>query len=283
MGFAAAFCSCASEGLVECVGIPSAAIGREQPAVVVLPRVYLEEPEARFPVLYLLHGAQGDHWSWVKASPLVSLVRTYRLIVVCPNGGPRGWYVNSPFVKNSAFESHIIKELIPYVDSHYRTIPCREARAIAGYSMGGHGAITLAAKHPELFCSASNLSGILDITRWPGFWGISRVLGAFEQNRELWRANSAMGLAERFAGEARCVKLMIDCGFGDIAYPENLEFHEKLTALGVEHVFKGRPGRHDWCYWSSNLAEHIQFHVRCWSSFNSVDLTGEPAEGSCVR
>jgi len=236
-------------------------MGRPHPAVVVLPAAYRDEPDSRFPVLYLLHGAQGDHWSWAKATNLVREVARRRLIVVCPNGRPNGWYVDSPRVRGSNVESHIIGELIPYVDSHYRTIPRREGRAIAGYSMGGHGALVLASRHPESFTSASSLSGILDITRWPGHWGIARVLGPFQEGRELWRASSATGRAETFARDSRGLRLMIDCGLDDIAYPENLEFHGLLARLGVPHVWKERPGRHDWRYWSAHLAEHLDFHL----------------------
>jgi endo-1,4-beta-xylanase len=55
----------------------------------------------------------------------------------------------------------IIKELIPYIDSHYRTIPKREARVIEGFSMGGFGALKFAFKYPELFCSVVGGSPVL--------------------------------------------------------------------------------------------------------------------------
>ena len=254
-------CETAGRTDIRRVVIESPAMGRPWPALVCLPPSYGLEPERRFPVLYLLHGAKGEHSSWLRSTPLARLLGTRDLIVVCPNGRVYGWYVDSQYRPNSNVETHIVKELIPYVDREFRTDPRREARAIAGYSMGGHGALTLAAKHPELFSSASSLSGILDTVRWLGHWGLEGTFGPLEESRGSWVASSAMGRAEDFTGRAREVRLLVDCGFDDVAYPENVDFHEKLLSLGVPHEYRERRGRHNWAYWSAHLAEHLDFHL----------------------
>jgi S-formylglutathione hydrolase FrmB len=269
IALATAFASCDSAvttrggARVESISIESRAMGKPWPALVILPPAYFAEKERRFPVLYLLHGASGDHQSWVRYTSVLSDIEKRELIVVCPYGRTYGWYVDSPRRENSKVETHVVKELVPHIDANYRTVAGRESRAIAGYSMGGHGAVTLAAKHPEMFVSASSLSGILDITRWPRHWMLTEVFGPMDESREFWVANSAMGLAKAFTASAKEVSLFVDCGRADVAFEENRDFHRLLGKLGVAHVYKDRPGGHNWEYWSDHIAEHLDFHLKC--------------------
>jgi putative tributyrin esterase len=252
--------------------VQSSAMGRPWPAVVLLPPSYETDVGRRFPVIYLLHGAGGDQWSWVRSSAIEQYLRSREVICVCPSGRAYGWYVDSPYVADSQLESFIAKELVPFVDSAYRTDARREARAICGFSMGGHGAMTLSAKHPDTFLSASSMAGIMDITRWPGEWRIADVLGPLEENRALWESSSAIGLADAFAGTAHDVRLLVDCGRGDFAYPENRDFHERLCSLGVEHEYREVDGEHNWKYWTARLETHLDFHLA------QFDLVPERAE-----
>ena len=88
------------------------------------------------------------------------------LIFVCPNG-ENSWYWDSPLNKDSQFETFVSRELVSYVDGHYRTLPSREKRAITGLSMGGHGALWLAIRHQDVFGAAGSTSGGLDIRPFP--------------------------------------------------------------------------------------------------------------------
>jgi len=245
------------------IAIDSAAMGeKEWPALVVLPPAYRAEPDRRFPVLYILHGAGGDHVSWVDYLPLAALLQTRPAICVCVYGRAFGWYVDSPCQKNSQVETHVTGELVPFVDANFRTIARKEGRGIFGYSMGGHGAITLAAKHPDLFSSASSISGIMDLTRWPSNWRIAGALGPLAANQDLWRRSSAMGLAGEFTKSAKGARLLIECGTADFAYPENREFHALLERLGIPHEYREGPGDHGMLYASGqHLAMHMDFHL----------------------
>src|SRR5215469_16326942 len=81
------------------------------------------------------------------------------MIFVTPNAFTRyqgSFYSNS--VTTGNWEDYIVHELVPYIDSHYRTIPERASRGLAGHSMGGYGAIRLAMKHPEVYSSVYILS-----------------------------------------------------------------------------------------------------------------------------
>jgi S-formylglutathione hydrolase FrmB len=229
--------------------------------MVVLPASYDLEPAKRYPVIYLLHGAGGDHYSWVKSPQLRAFVRKHDVICVSPSGRRYGWYVDSPRVATSQLETFILRELVPHIDRAYRTRAARDARAIMGFSMGGHGALTLSARHPDVFCSASSIAGIMDLSRWPKNWNIAAVLGPRDGNEARWVNAGATAHAPLFAGAASGVRIMTDCGFDDFAYPENVEFHQVLGHLGVEHTFVERPGAHNWQYWTSVVAEHLAFHM----------------------
>ena len=88
------------------------------------------------------------------------------LIVVMPDGGRGGWYSNWHNGGRGgppAWESYHIGQLIPLVDRRFRTVAARRGRAIAGLSMGGFGAFSYAARHPDLFTAAASFSGGLDL------------------------------------------------------------------------------------------------------------------------
>ncbi len=218
-------------------------------------------PENRLPVLYILHGAYSNPKDWVTSTTVTSLVENYRMIVVLPDGSELGWYVDSPIVKNSRYETYVSKDLVDYVDAHYPTVKDRTGRGIMGLSMGGHGALLLTAKHPDVFGSASSMSGILKISNHPGKWTIAEKLGPLDQNRQLWEANSVWDQAERFKDAN--VRILFDCGVEDTktgAIGDNRELHEKLTALKIPHIWREMPGTHSWKYWRRHLESHMNFH-----------------------
>lgn len=112
--------------------------------------------DKRYPVLYWLHGLPGNELlGRPHAAELhEAIVRKQipPMIMVLVNGGRGSMYCDS---KDGTImpDTMIVKELIPYIDGHYRTIAKREARVIEGFSMGGFGALKFAFKYPELFCS----------------------------------------------------------------------------------------------------------------------------------
>jgi len=170
--------------------------------------------------------------------------------------------VDSPVEKDSQYETYVSKELVGEIDRLFPTVATREARGIMGLSMGGHGAFLLAAKHPDVFSSASSLSGILKITDHPDKWSISGRLGGWEENRKAWEADSVWEQAERFTTAS--VRLLFDCGTSDTitgAIGDNRKMHDRLTALGVPHIWRELPGTHAWAYWQEHLEEHLDFHA----------------------
>lgn len=135
----------------------------EQNITVYLPPSYDAAPAKRFPTLYLLHGFTGTNKSWTNLDSLIyepiKSGQIQEMIVVAPNGWNAykgAFYTNSTV--NGNWEDYIFRDVVQYVDSNYRTIARAESRGIAGHSMGGYGALTLAMKHPDVFSAVYALS-----------------------------------------------------------------------------------------------------------------------------
>ena len=130
---------------------------------VYLPPGY-DNPGQRYPVLYLLHGYTATNQMWRGtqyisglfigriADDLIAEGQMQPMILVMPDAENTywgSWYANSSVTGN--WEDFIVRDLVAYIDDAYRTLPQPASRGIAGHSMGGHGAMKLAIKHPEVY------------------------------------------------------------------------------------------------------------------------------------
>jgi S-formylglutathione hydrolase FrmB len=119
----------------------------------------------RYPVLYLYHGGGQSASSWTQDGAAEEITADLPAIVVMPDAGSTEWYAdwwNNGHRGRPMWETFHINRLLPWVDEHYRTIPERGARASAGLSMGGFGAVSYAARHPDLFGAVGSFSGDVD-------------------------------------------------------------------------------------------------------------------------
>lgn len=214
----------------------------------------------KYPVLYLLHGATGSYKDWMEKTTVSESLKNREMIVITPDGGKYGWYIDSPLQAKSQYASFITKDLRADVEKRFPARTDRQGRGIAGLSMGGHGALSLAAKNPGLYGSASSLSGILDISAHPQNWKLGEILGAQPEALDQWKANSVYYLAEAFTTAG--VALRFDTGTEDTtgAVDDSRRFHEKLEELKVPHIYNEYPGKHNWEYWQDHIAEHLDFH-----------------------
>ena len=131
-------------------------------ASVYLPAAYDQNKNecVQFPVIYLLHGYTQDNYSFAHSLEMTfnaffSQENVQPMIIVIPNAHNtyRGsWYTNSYLTGN--WEEFITEELVEYIDNNYKTIKSADSRGIAGFSMGGYGAIKLAMKHPTIYGAA---------------------------------------------------------------------------------------------------------------------------------
>ncbi|QMU27508.1 alpha/beta hydrolase [Adhaeribacter radiodurans] len=269
-----------SAAKVDSLDIPSAAMNKTYKAAVVLPNAYAKS-KAAFPVLYLLHGGGGHFSDWLRQTPdkqlLHKLADQYKIIIVTPEGERLGGYLDSPFQKDNLFETYITKEVITKIDNTYRTIRDRKGRVITGLSMGGHGSLYLATRHPDLYCAAGSMSGALDLNsaNWkitPEFAkqiepGFTRILGPLGSKPDYYAANSVVYMTNKM--KENDVKLIIDCGVDDFLIEPNRELHRRLVYEKVPHDYTERPGGHTWDYWENSLPNHILFFYQILKN-NSV-------------
>ena len=147
--------------------------------------------------LYLLHGWSGKYSDWVlNDTDLLNEVDKNGFIVVCPDGHYDSWYFDSPVDTTMKYETNVALEIPAYIDAHYRTIASRNARAITGLSMGGHGALYLAIKHKNIFGAAGSMSGGVDFRPFPDNWGIKKYLGDYNTHKENWDKNVVVNLVD---------------------------------------------------------------------------------------
>ena len=244
------------------IEVMSQAMGRTIKNVVVTPRQYhfTAEESSCYPVLYLLHGAYGCYSDWSKKANLHRLADNYNVIIVCPDGQD-SWYFDSPVDPKMQFETYVSKELVTYIDSHYRTYANRYMRAITGLSMGGHGALFLAFRHPDVFWSCGSMSGNMDITQYPDKWHIKDRLGDYAGNEQRWRDHAVCNLVDQVKDcpLQPSQNIIIDDGLNDIFIQNNIALHDQLVDKGIDHDFTLRPGRHSWDYWVNSLDYHMIF------------------------
>ena len=266
---------------VDTLEIQSAAMQKTIKAPVVLPDSY-QASGKQYPVIYLLHGGQGSYRDWLsKLSDkllLHKLADQYQVIIVTPDGSPTGYYFDSPLDKTSQYETFISKELVQKIDGTYRTIKDRKGRIIAGLSMGGHGAMYLSTRHPDVYCAAGSMSGVMDLNT--SLWKVpadfaksrdknfERLLGPPKDTTSKYREYSAVGMVDKM--KANDVKLIFDCGFDDIMIAPNRELHQLLLANGTPHDYIERPGKHEWPYWENAVQYQFLFFQKVFLANGSL-------------
>ena len=249
---------------VDTLIIQSPSMQKTLKAGVVTPESYKKKKNGPYPVLYLLHGYSGNFSNWLKVPPQKELLQTmadkYQLIIVTPDGGFGSWYYNSPIDKTSQYETFITQELRQEIERRYRAIPDRGGRFISGLSMGGHGALYLSARHPELYLAAGSMSGSLNVAgidRKNLLPSIEAVLGPKAENQQVYEANSIVHMMPQLKQSG--VQLIIDCGVDDFLIEDNRELHRRLVYEKVPHEYIERPGAHTWAYWGNALEYHLLF------------------------
>lgn len=255
--FTLALSQAAFAGTVDTVSIYSNSMRKSYKAVVVKPDAY-EKGNATYPTVYLLHGFSGAFRNWIMKVPeLKKYADDYGLIIVCPDGAYSSWYYDSPVDSTMRFETYIAKEVPAFIDAKYRTIKDRNARAITGLSMGGHGGLFLGFRHADLFSAVGSMSGALVIEYITRNYDVEKRLGDTATNRHYYRDLSIMKQMEKYPKDS--INIIIDCGVDDFVIEMNRMAHQKMLALKIPHEYIERPGKHDWPYWA-NAVQYQLFY-----------------------
>jgi putative tributyrin esterase len=262
---------------VQTLEVPSAAMKKSYKASVAVPDSYARST-APFPVMYLLHGAWGHFDDWGSKTPDKTLVQKltdqYNLLIVMTEGETFSWYLDSPINKDSQFETYLSREVVEKIDASFRTVRSPKGRVITGLSMGGHGALYLATRHPDIYGAAGSMSGAVDLSKNKNFAAFTKlfesILGPINATPDIYSPHAVVNMADRM--KANALPLIIDCGVDDFLIEHNRDLHRRLVENKTPHDYTERPGGHTWEYWGNSLPYHaLFFHKYLQSSGTAVE------------
>ncbi len=251
---------------VDTIQVFSKSMNKNVKCVVITPKKY-KKAKFAFPVVYLLHGYSGDYSNWIKRVPFIdSLANVHQMIIVCPDAAYSSWYFDSPVDSSYKYETFTASELPAYIDANYKTIKNRKGRAITGLSMGGHGAMFLTLRNPEIFGACGSMSGALDVSLITKGYDVPKRLGDTTANRKYYVDWSVQSLLDKY-DRKDSIAMIIDCGINDFIFTMSKAAHEKMIKLKIPHDYIERPGAHDWKYWANAVKYQLLF-FREWFSKN---------------
>lgn len=252
----------------------SAVLGCEMRFAIYLP------PQAAIevvPVVYWLSGLTCTDENFMQKAGAHRMAAELGIALVAPDTSPRGegvanddaydlgqgagFYLNAtqqPWAKHYRMEDYILKELPELIESVF---PVTNKRAVAGHSMGGHGALTLALKNPEMFTSVSAFSPIVNPVNVP--WGEKAFTAYLGDNREAWKAYDSCELIRQAQVH---LPILIDQGDGDNFLAEQLKPESLVAAakeVGYPIELRMQEGYdHSYYFISSFIEEHLRFHSK---------------------
>ena len=236
-------------GTVKSVAYKSKSLGTDRKMMVYTPPGY-EQSTARYPVLYLLHGAGSDETSWTQRGQahvildnLIADGKLKPLVVVMPFGfaaarapGQRGDAAENK-MQREGFTKDFLEDVIPMIDSTYRVFADRDHRAIAGLSLGGAQALALGLSHTELFSRVAAFSPAMGAANNPATGGVD--------------FDAVLSDSARINSQIKF--LWVSCGTEDTLFESVRQFSGQLSQKKVEHIFRVTGGAHTYPVWQRNL------------------------------
>ncbi|MNU98400.1 S-formylglutathione hydrolase [compost metagenome] len=241
--------------------------------------VFVPAGEGPFPVLIWLSGLTCTEDNFTTKAGAYKAAAEHGVIIVAPDTSPRGegvaddptydlgqgagFYVDAteaPWAPHFRMESYVIDELIALIDAQF---PTTKTRSIFGHSMGGHGALTLALRHPELFKSVSAFAPISSPTRCA--WGEKAFSAYLGEDRAEWAGHDAALLIEGGAAAGRFDDILVDQGDADSFLTDQLKpelLVAAAQAVGQRLTLRMQPGYdHSYFFMASFVDDHVAFHA----------------------
>lgn len=242
--------------------------------------IYLPEQanSQKVPVLYWLSGLTCTDENFMQKAGAQRLASQLGLAIVCPDTSPRGegvadaedaaydlglgagFYVNAtqaPWSSHYRMYDYVVDELPALIEQHF---PVSDKRAIAGHSMGGHGALMIALKNPGRYLSASAFAPISHPSQCP--WGQKAFAAYLGSDREAWKAYDTVELIK---SGAKGLPMRVDQGESDLFLAEQLlpqALQAAATDAGIVLSFHSHPGYdHSYYFIASFIDEQLKFHA----------------------
>jgi len=230
----------------------------------------------RVPLLYWLSGLTCTDENFTQKAGAQRYAAQYGLALVMPDTSPRGSHISDsanefigqgagfyidateqPWAAHYQMYSHISRELPDWMERHF---PATQERSIAGFSMGGHGALSIALKNPGRYAAVSAFAPLCHPTASRG--GKQAFAAYLGKESEAWQAYDSTSLVQT---TSRKLPILIDQGGVDPLFPDELQpeaFVNAARANGFNVQYKVRPGYgHDYFFIASFIDSHIEFHA----------------------
>jgi S-formylglutathione hydrolase FrmB len=248
----------------------SSALNRTMPYWVYVPGGYDADTSARFPVVYLLHGGGGDINEWPSyglidaADKLMGGGLIPRFLIALPYGGQEYWVdhvVDSATGANGEkWGTYTAKEVVPTVDTKYRTIARASARAIGGLSMGGHAAMQLPMTFPGIWSAIGAHSPSIrpeGVRLRPQPSDAPTYLGFGTE----FAARDPLSLIKAKPDIAKQYTWWIDTGTQDPWKAQAQLIHDALVSLGIKDQFHLNEGGHELAYWAAHMEDYLRYYA----------------------
>lgn len=229
------------------------------------------------PVVTYLSGLTCTHENTTEKAEFRAAAARLGLIILCPDTSPRGddtpndpaydfgqgagFYLDAvvePWAARFRMETYVVEELPKLIADNFPADPARQG--IFGHSMGGHGALTLALRHPGRWASVSAFSPIVAPSHVP--WGRKAFAGYLGSDEAAWREHDAVALIQ--AGR-RLPDLLVDVGLDDPFLERELKpelLREACAAAGQPLTLRTHAGYdHSYYFVSSFMADHLAWHA----------------------
>lgn len=256
------------QGRIEQGKIFSSILKTEKEYSIYLPPNY-DSSTVKYPVLYLLHGAWGEHRDWATRGNISYLTdktikegKSLPMIIVMPDAsgtrenhaGDHMGYFN---YQDWKYQDFFIQELIPFIEQKYRAKGAKTNRAIAGLSMGGGGSVIFAQKYPDYFGTACSLSGLLmDSHASPSEDINSAFIEKMREDDQTVFVTKADSIATE---KLKTVRWYVDCGDDDYLIKGNISFFMAMKEKHIPLEFRINDGEHRWEYWQAGIIEVLQY------------------------
>jgi enterochelin esterase family protein len=213
------------------------------------PPSYEANPNVKYPGVYIQHGGGEDETGWTNQGKtdiiidnLIADGKAIPMIVVIANGNVRAGGGGYSSEAMSAFKKEMIQNIVPFIDSNYRTLTDKNNRAICGLSMGGGQSFYTGLENPDIFGSVGIFSSGI-------FGGIRNPSGStFDAEKEI------PGLLSKSVEFNKKLDLFyISCGEQDMRIEHTKKAVETMKKNGLEVEFNSFPGDHEWQVWRKSL------------------------------
>ena len=256
---------------------------RHQSAVTGTPMrfsLFLPDGEGPFPMLVWLSGLTCTEDNFTTKAGAYGAAAACGLAILAPDTSPRGegvaddpaydlgqgagFYLDAtqaPWTPHFQMETYVTGELLETVVAEFPI--ARDRVGVSGHSMGGHGALTLALRHPDIFASVSAFAPICSPTRCP--WGEKAFAAYLGEDRAAWADHDAARLIEAGAAKGRFDDILVDQGLADNFLTDQLKpdlLEAACAAAGQTLTLRRQPGYdHSYFFMASFIADHVAFHA----------------------